>query len=292
MTNSLSPGDAKIQAKSEKEDARKQILDDDDYATDVSPHRVTCKACSSNIRLDTTYKYEGSHWRAHRARCPLIPFQERISSKKRTKTTETRGGEGLEQHPFDTPSLVQNHVATTDFSDSDDSDASSAARPRPTSFFTAPLLINPTQMFKRRPRVVRPSPKAASIAVAKIIKEAEAAGQLHRIAAELLYTGRFTAVLDSSVGGMTSEDTLITNGQQSMQQDSDHDTLEEVEAPPTPRSSPSPDPESWVPRKRTREEEEEFNAFFSRRPAPCISLPADGKVRVCNVGKDAMEIVD
>jgi hypothetical protein len=281
-----SPGDAKIRAKSEKEDSRKQMLDDDAYAIDVNPHRVTCKACGTHIRLDTTYKYEGSHWRAHRARCPMIPFQERIFKKRRT--TDPRNPDCL-PHPLSSPEQIQDHVANSDSSDSDDSDASSAPRPRPTSFFTAPLVIKPTQMFMRRPRsFLPPSATAASLAAARARTEAEIAAHLERVAAELVASDRLTAVIESASNDVASGGGLSTKSQL----DSDHDLMEDAEAPPTPRSTPSTDAESWVPRKRTREEEAEFDAFFHRRPAPFMSPTSDGKVRLCKLGVDAMDVVD
>lgn len=283
-----SPGDARIRARSEKEDARKQMLDDDAYATDISPHRVTCKACGTNIRLDTTYKYEGSHWRAHRARCPRIPFHDRASKKRR----ERRARDGFQN--FDSPSRVLERVATIDSSDSDDSDASSVPRPRPTSFFTAPLQIDPTQMFTRRSRAIRPSAYPRVIA-AKAQTEMDIATHLHMIAEELISSDRLMAVIESAGNSVTSNDLLVSEMQHNVdkvQEDDISGLREDLETLPIEKRSPEPDLLSWIPRKRTREEETEFDSFFRTRPAPATPPRENSKVRVCKLGKDAMEVVD
>ena len=249
---------------------------------------MTCKACGTNIRLDTTYKYEGSHWRAHRARCPRIPFHERVSKKRRT--AERRNLQNL-----DSPSLLQERVPITDSSESDDSDASSVPRPRPTSFFTAPLEINPTQMFKRRSRAIRPSVSAPTV-TAKARTEADLAAHLHAIAAELAGSDRLMAIIESAGDGVTPEYLLMSESQHDMDKAQLDDDIsgppEGVETFPIQRPSPSPGPETWIPRKRTREDEAEFDAFFSRRPAPPTPPTGASKVRVCKLGKTAMEVVD
>jgi hypothetical protein len=288
LNNPRSPGDAKIRAKSEKEDSRRQLLDDDPYATDVNPHRVTCKACGTSIRLDTIYKYEGSHWRAHRARCARIPFQDRITKKRRV--AERRARDNFQTHPLDNPSQAQ--VAVTDSSDSDDSDASSAPRPRPTSFFTAPLEINITQMFKRRSRVIRPS-TASVIAAAKAQAEADIAAHLQAVAAQLATSDRLVTIIESAGDGVISQDQLASEMQPivatSPADDNTTEHQEPVEVLPTQRSSPAPDPETWIPRKRTLEEEVQFDDFFNKMPAP--STPPS-KVRLCELRKEAMRAMD
>jgi hypothetical protein len=238
------------------------------------------KACGTPIHLDTTYKYEGSHWRGHRARCPVIPFQERIS--KNGRTTDPRNQDYL-AHPLSSPEQIQDHVAKSDSSDPNDSDASSAPRPCPTSFFTAPLVIDLTQMFMRRPRSFLPPS-----ATARAHTEAKNAAHLERVAAELVASDRLTAVIESASNDVASGGGLATKSQL----DSDHDLMEDVEASPTPRSSPSTHTEAWVPRKRTREEEAEFDAFFHRRPAMFMSPTSDSKLRLCKLGVDAMDVVD
>ncbi|KAF8532375.1 hypothetical protein JB92DRAFT_2802774 [Gautieria morchelliformis] len=279
------PGDAKIRAKSEKEDSRKQLLDDDAYATDVSPHRVTCKACGTNIRLDTRYKYEGSHWRTHRARCPRIPSQDRRSKKRRISERRVR-----DNLPLDNPS--QARAAVTDSSDSDDSDAASAPRSRPTSFFTAPLEINISHMFKRRSRVIRP-PKASVIAAAKAQAEADIAAHLQAVAADLATSDRLVTIIESAGDGITSQNQLASAMQDviatSRADDNTVQPEETVKVLSTHRSPPAPDPETWIPRKRTREEEMEFDYFFNKIP-PSPTPP--NELRLCDLGKQAMQVVD
>ncbi|KAF8492279.1 hypothetical protein JB92DRAFT_3003658 [Gautieria morchelliformis] len=250
------PGDAKIRAKSEKEESRKQLLDGDAYATDVSPHRVTCKACGTNIRLDTRYKYEGSHWRGHRARCPRIPVQDRISKKRRISERRVR-----DNLPLENPSQAQ--VAVTDSRDSDDS----APRPLPTSFFTAPLEINISHMFKRRSRVIRP-PRASVIAAAKAQAEADIVAHLQ--------ANQLASAMQDIIATSRADDNTIQ-------------PEETVKVLSTRRSPPAPDPETWIPRKRTREEEMEFDYFFNKIP-PSPTPP--NELRLCDLGKQAMQVVD
>lgn len=302
------------------------MLEDDAYTTDVSPHRVTCKACGTSIRLDTTYKYEGSHWRAHRARCPQIPFHERVSKKRRSAIERRTQGltyraHHAHHHHHHHPSGLENtfggtHVldkaaVTTDSSDSDDSDASSVPRPRPTSFLTAPLVINPTKMFNKRRRVLGPSTGTTS-GIAAAVAEDNAA-HLIAIAADIAKSDRLTVIINSAGQDLCnphhSPSTTSEVEQQEQQGRDGYDTAHPAEDAPTyltnaadlisTHAIPSPlspariEVETWMGRKRTREEDAEFDAFFNRRAVPPMSPPPPHKkLRVCKLGKDAMIVVD
>lgn len=271
-----------MRAKSEKEDVRRQMLEEDPYVTDMGPHRVTCKACGTSIRLDTTYKYEGSHWRAHRSRCPQIPLADR-STKKR-KGDGRKFNFNLHETPESREQIALGHSSDSD------SDASSAPRPQPTAFFTVPLEVNLLKMFKQDSRQTDLSMQH-TVKLLPFRREAELSQRLHELAMDLDTSNRLNMVIDSSRDVGASFDRQFgqeesNDLESSNDRPGDYQTEVTQGQPLTPNSE-----ESWVPRKRTREEEEEFNAIFERWP----KLPSPGpkgKQRVCKLSKEGLKALE
>ena len=54
--------------------ARKKVLEEDKYCTDVHPSQVRCQACDCIIKLHSNKKCEycDTDWKKHKARCPQI----------------------------------------------------------------------------------------------------------------------------------------------------------------------------------------------------------------------------
>lgn len=281
--NNSSPGDARVRAKSEKEDKRRQMLEDDPYVTDITPHRVTCNACGTNIRLDTTYKYEGSHWRAHRARCPQIPFHERSAKRRRQ--------EGRLLNQTHDSSRLQNDSATGESSDSYDSDASSAPRPQPTSFFTAPLEVNPTKMFlSHRTRSNQPKKDEPRDATTK-----EKTDSLYRdlqiIAEDLTQSGRLGEILNVASDGMASNPQEIDFFEEQVQAPSPDAAYpvfrsEHSESEPKPPASPCLD----VPRMKDPEVTDAFDELF--KSGMYTPRQSTDHIRMCALDKDSMSVVE
>ncbi|GJJ11558.1 hypothetical protein Clacol_005792 [Clathrus columnatus] len=275
----ISPGDARVRAKNEKENVRRQMLEDDPHVTDITPHRVTCKACGTNIRLDTTYKYEGSHWRAHRARCAHIPFHER--------TTKKRKQEGRRASQTHDSGRLQEHSPTGESSDSYDSDASSAPRPQPTSFFTTPLEINPMKMFSSR---IRHHYRNNASTDPSKEKPAYDLSHLHKIAKDLTESGRLDEIINKAGNGTTSS---------FPESDS---TDEEVPSPDIvypvcrpeysePEVKPPVSPYLDVPRIKDPETADMFDELF-RSSAYASQHSPDHHTRMCTLNKDSLPILE
>lgn len=268
-----------MRAKTEKEDKRRQMLEEDPYVTDITPHRVTCNACGTNIRLDTTYKYEGSHWRAHRARCAQIPFHERAAKKRkqegRRPSQTYDGGRGQ-----DSP--------TGESSDSYDSDASSAPRPRPMAFFTAPLEIDPTKMFSSRTRSIQLRNHIAKDSATKT-ENPDVLLYLHKIADDLTESGRLSEIINSAGDARTP---ISPETDSSEDQIPSPDTVysvirsEHSEPEPKPPASPYLD----IPRVKDSETADAFDEFFkSLTYGPQQGL---SNIRACTLDRDSLPIMD
>ncbi|KAF8495021.1 hypothetical protein BU17DRAFT_103683 [Hysterangium stoloniferum] len=277
------PGDARVRAKSEKEDIRRILLESDPYIGELGPHRVSCQACGTSIRLDTTYKYEGSHWRAHKARCAQIPFHDRNTKKRKGQEGRRQQGSPQYQEPM--------AMAMANSSDSEDSDASSAPRPRPTAVFTAPLEINLTKMF--RPRPLSDDPPMLTIDAAKAKLDAELLVHLEGVAENISTSDRLGDIINTVGDGITTEERLAERRCALVDPEGDKsDGGPECGEEARPRQpSPTPDPEAWMPRKRAREEDAEFDTFFNKRARPNSPIPK-GKLRVCKLDKEAMQAID
>ncbi|KIJ34804.1 hypothetical protein M422DRAFT_262990 [Sphaerobolus stellatus SS14] len=270
--------DARQRAKTEKEDIRRQLLEDDPYVTEISPHRVTCKACGTSIRLDTTYKYEGSHWRAHRSRCPQIPFADRALKKR-------KGGDGRRASLQESPR--RHAMAEDSSSNSDDSDASSAPRPRPIAFFTQPLIINPLAMFDQPPH---PEGLSDSMDVQHESNAKDLQNYLVDLAMEITASDRLEAVIEASLSSSERKfgDERLNNARAAVDEmEVDSEQVDKSQAPP----SPSADSTSWIPRKRTREEEQEFDALVAKWPKPASPKPK-GKQRSCKLSKESLPVLE
>jgi len=130
---------------------------------------------------------------------------------------------------------------------------------------------------------------------AKVQTEASLMSRLNQLAAEINASGRLTSIIDSAGDGVTSE------RQQARQQQ--HRAASQMEAmdigpawdargPLTLRLSPSLDQETWIPRKRTRKEIPAFDTFFMERHLSPMPQRPKGKVRICKLGKEAMQPMD
>jgi hypothetical protein len=264
-------------AKGEKEDMRRTYLQKDPYVGEVAPHRVTCKACGIIIRLDPTYKYEASHWRAHRARCAQIPFGERVPEKPKRRRFGYR--------------KKRQYQETIAMENSEDSDVSSQAAPRPppTAVFTASLEINVSNMFL--PHAPPDKFPTHTVDDTKAKREVELLARLEKLADNLSTSDRLAEIINAAGDGITTEDRLgkghVVDHEEG---DSDGDAVCDEEVRPRQRS-PTPDHEAWIPRKRTRDEEAEFDAFFNKRPRPESPIPT-GKLWVCKLDKEAMQIIE
>jgi len=248
------------------------MLEEDPYVMDIGPHRVTCKACGTQIRLDTIYKYEGSHWRAHRARCAQIPFTDRTVKRRKIGKTSTQ----------ESP-RSRDAVAMESSSDSDDSDASSAPRPRPMAVFTAPLDVNPLAMFGQLspPEITSlPSPIEKGDINVKLQQ------YLCQLAKDLNASDRLSSVINDA------GDYSLSHGERFGDNFAMH-----VEQPDSklmghdPNRSLTPESASWVPQKRTREDEEVFDMViekWTKPPTPRLT----GRQRSCNLGREGMPIVE
>jgi hypothetical protein len=278
LPTSSRPGDVVDRAKCEKEFVRRTSLEEDPYIGEVGPHHVLCKACGTIIRLDLTYKYELSHWRAHRARCAQIPFKERVPEKPKRR-----------QFGYQKKRHYQEKIVSADFNDSDDSDASSMPRPSPTVVFTAPLEINVSQMFLPR----APFPATHTVDAAKAKHEAELLARLEVLANNLSTSERLAEIIHAAGDGITTEEKLAKeHGRVADLEacDSDDDAVRDDEAQ-FRQPSPTPDPDAWIPRKRTREEKAEFDAFFNKMPRPESPIPSS-KLQVCKLDQEALKIIE
>jgi hypothetical protein len=182
-------------------------------------------------------------------------------------------------------------IAMTDSNDSEDSDASSGPRPPPTAVFTAPLEINVSKMFLPRAPSDNLPTHTVNEATAKC--EAKLLAHLEELADNLSTSDHLAEIINAAGDGITTEERLakkhscVTDLEGG---NSDGDAVCDDEVRPRQRS-PTPDPEAWLPRKRTREEEAEFDAFFNKMPHPESTIPND-QLRVCKLGKGAMQIID
>jgi hypothetical protein len=154
------------------------------------------------------------------------------------------------------------------------------------------LEINVSQMFLPRAPFPDHLPTHTVDAV-KTKREAELLARLEVLADNLSTSERLAEIINAAGDGITTEERLAKEHRRVADLeagDSDDDAVHDDEAR-SRQSSPTPDPDAWIPRKRTREEEAEFNAFFNGMPRPESPTPK-GKQRVCKLDKEAMQIID
>jgi hypothetical protein len=144
-------------------------------------------------------------------------------------------------------------------------------------------------MFQYRPLPDDLPKHTVDVAKAKLEAELLQVARLEALAVNLSTSNRLPEIINAAGDGITTEETLAKVAEV-VAGESDGDTVCTHEVRSRQRS-PTPDPEAWIPPKRTPEETVAFDAFFREWPRPESPIP-QGTLLACKLDTEAMQIIE